>query len=334
MNAIANVMSRPLLRPTSARGLLALAAMVFSGWAFAAFPTAPIRLVVPFPPGGATDAIGRALATSLEKQIGQTVIVENRPGAAGHLGVQQVANAKPDGYTLVLAASSHLAVDPKQEQITYVPSRDLVPVAPLVSIPYVIVAHPAFPPNTIAELLAAARKAPGAINFASSGVGAPPHMASELLIARGKVDMKHIPYKGAVPAFTDVVGGQVQFITGDVNSAMPYLKSGRLKAIATTGKARLALLPDVPTVAESGLPGYQAEGWFAVAAPARTPPDVLATLTQAVQAAAQDEAFKTRMAALGGSVMSMAPDAFRAFIVDETRIRSELITGNGIKLDN
>ncbi|MGE0802186.1 MAG: Bug family tripartite tricarboxylate transporter substrate binding protein [Lautropia sp.] len=325
--------SRPARSARRLRGLLAAAALACSELALAAFPTGPVKLIVPYPPGGAVDVIGRALAPLLERQLGQPVVTDNRPGAAGVLGMMLAVNAKPDGYTLVVAANSHVAADPGQEQLPYQPTRDLTPVAPLVSVPYVVVANPQFPPNTIAELLEAARKAPGQINFASSGIGGPPHMASELLLAKGKVDIRHIPYKGAAPAFADVVGGQVQFITGDVNSAMPYLKSGRLKALATTGKSRLPQLPDVPTVAESGLPGYQAEGWFAVYAPARMPADVLATLTRAVETATASDEFKSRMAALGGSVMAMSPQAFQAFVVDETRIRSELIRSNGIKLE-
>lgn len=319
---------------TVTRGLVATGAVAFAQLASAAFPTGPIKLIIPFPPGGATDTIGRQIAIELSKKIGQPVVPENRPGASGKLGVTVAINAPPDGYTLVLASSNSMAADPVQEKLPFVPTRDLVPIAPLVSIPYVVVANPAFAPNTIGELLAAARKDPGKINFASSGVGAPPHLASELILSMGGVDIKHIPYKGAVPAYTDVVGGQVQFITGDVNTAMPFLQSGRLKAIATTGRTRLELLPNVPTVAESGLPGYQAEGWFGVFASAKTPPDVVAILTKAFEAAAQEADFKKRMATLGGNVMVMSQPDFVRFIVDETAKRSNLIRSNNIVLEN
>ena len=319
---------------TAVRGLVMVGTIVFGQFAVAAFPTGPIKLIIPFPPGGATDVIGRQIAIELSKKIGQPVVPENRPGAAGKLGVVAAINAPGDGYTVVLASSNSVAADPVQEKLPFVPTRDLVPIAPLVSIPYVVVANAAFAPNTIGELLAAARKDPGKINFASSGVGAPPHLASELLLSMGAVDIKHIPYKGAVPAFTDVAGGQVQFITGDVNTAMPFLQSGRLKAIATTGRTRLELLPNVPTVAESGLPGYQAEGWFGVFASAKTPPDVVAILTKAFEAAAQEVDFKKRMATLGGSVLVMSAPDFARFIVDETTKRSNLIKSNKIALED
>jgi tripartite-type tricarboxylate transporter receptor subunit TctC len=299
-----------------------------------AFPAGPIKLVVPYPPGGATDTIGRQIAQELAKHVGQPVVVENRPGAAGNLGVNAVVNAAPDGYTVVLASSNHVAADPVQERLPFQPARDLVAIAPLVAIPYVVVANPSFPPNTIQELIAAAKAAPGKINFASSGTGAPPHLASELLMAQGGVQMTHIPYKGAVPAYTDVVSGQVHFMTGDVNTAMPFLQAGRLKALATTGAQRLELLPNVPTVAESGLPGFEAEGWFGVFAPAKTPPEVVAILTKAFMAAAQEPDFKKRMGVLGGRIMTMSRAEFEQFIVSETSKRSNLIKSNKIVLEN
>lgn len=319
-----------------ARGLLVAAALLVSQMVATAepFPSVPIKLVVPYPPGGATDTIGRQIATEVAKLIGQAVVVENRPGAAGNIGVAAVANAAPDGYTLVLAANSQVAADPVQEKLPFVPNRDLVAIAPLVSIPYVVVANPSFPPNNIRELLAAAKKEPGKINFASSGTGGPPHLASELLMAQGGVVMTHIPYKGAVPAYTDVIGGQVQFMTGDINTARPFLQSGRLKALATTGRERLEQFPNVPTVAESGLPGYEAEGWFAVFAPAKTPADVVAVLSKAFEAAAQGPEFKKAMSSLGGRIMVMSRPDFARYIASETTKRSNLIKSNKIVLEN
>ncbi len=313
---------------------VAMTALTLSQLAAAAFPTGPIKIVVPYPPSGATDTIGRQIAIELAKVVGQPVVVDNRPGAAGNIGVASVANAAADGYTLVVAASSHVAADPVLEKLPFDPRRDLAAVAPLVSIPYVVVANPTFAPNNIGELIAAAKKEPGKINFASSGIGGPPHLASELILAMGNVQIKHIPYKGAVPAYTDLVGGQVQFMTGDVNTAMPFLQGNRLKAIATTGRERLELLPDVPTVAESGLPGYEAEGWFGIFAPAKTPPDVLAYLAKAVEKAAAQADFKKRMATLGGKVMKMESSEFERYIASETTKRANLIKSNNIQIGN
>ncbi|WP_426959438.1 tripartite tricarboxylate transporter substrate-binding protein [Muricoccus radiodurans] len=288
---------------------------------------------MPYPPGGATDLIGRQLAEGLARRLGQSVIVDNRAGAAGAVGVAATASSAPDGYTVVLAGSNNVAVDPQQERLPYRPATDLVPVAPAAALPYVVFAHPSFAPNTIAELIAAAKRAPGTINFASSGIGGPPHMASELLRAMAGIDVVHVPYRGAVPAVTDVVGGRVQFMTGDVNTALPFLQSGQLKAIATTGRQRMALLPNVPTVAESGLPGYEAEGWFGIFAPARTPEDVVARLARDIDSAMQDPAYVERMAGFGGRPMRMPPAEFQRFIASETRIRSDLIRTNGIALE-
>ncbi|HYF20825.1 MAG TPA: tripartite tricarboxylate transporter substrate binding protein [Ramlibacter sp.] len=329
----------PTPRPALTRRALALAGLAAFALGAQAqparvgnFPAQPIRLVVPFPPGGATDTIGRAIAQEAGKH-GLQVVVENRPGAAGNLGVGQVASGPADGYTIVLAGNNSVAVDPAQEKLPFVPNRDLVPVTPVVAIPYVVAANPAFPPNNIKELIEAAKKAPGTINFASSGTGAPPHMASELLLAMAGLNIKHIPYKGAVPAFTDVVGGQVQFITGDLNTARPFLETGRLKALATTGAQRLEQLPNVPTVAESGLPSYEAEGWFGLFAPSKTPPEILAFLSAAFEKARQEPEFRKRMGALGGRVMTMARPEFERYIASETTKRSNLIRTNKINLE-
>lgn len=326
--------------PSSRRSLLGCAAkalalatgLVAAPWAAAAFPSNPIKLVVPFSPGGATDTIARQLATEMTKQLGQPVIVDNRPGASGNLGVMVVVNAPADGHTLLLVSNAQIAADPTQEKMPYVPTRDLTPIAPLVSIPYVVAASNSFGPNSIQELIAAAKKSPGTINFASSGTGTTPHMASELMVAMAGIKVTHVPYKGAVPALTDLVGGQVQFMTGDINAAMPFLQGGRIKALATTGRERAELLPNVPTVAESGLPGYETEGWFAVLAPAKVPPDIVAALQKAIATASQQPDFKKRMGTLGGRVLNMQPAEFQRFIASETAARSKLIKSNKIVL--
>jgi tripartite-type tricarboxylate transporter receptor subunit TctC len=297
------------------------------------YPSTLIRLIVPNPPAGAGDTIGRLVANGLSKRLGQQTIVENRGGGNGAIGLLAAINAPPDGYTLVLGNGSNMAIDPTQQKISYRP-RDLLAVAPLITIPFVVVANPAFPPNNIRELIAAAKREPGKINFASAGSGGAAHLASELIIALGKVEMVHVPYKGAAPAFLDVVAGRVPFMTGDVNSALPFLKSGRLKALAVTGTERMSLLPDVPTVAESGLPGYEAGNWFGIFAPAKTPAAIVATLFNAAEAFVQEAEFKARIASLGGRVMVMSRIEFERFVAAETVKRTELIKSNKIVLDS
>lgn len=325
---LAQVGRRPVIK-----GLLGLfwTTLASSGTALAQqYPAAPIRMIVPFPPGGATDLVGRYVAAGLARRLNQTVIVDNRAGAGGTLGVMTTIAAAPDGYTLVFPTSSTVAVDPVQEHLTYKPATDLVPVAPVAALPYLIFTHPSFPPNTIGELIAAAKKAPGTISFASAGLGLPAHMATELLRAMAGIDLVHVPYRGAAPAVSDVVGGQVQFMTGDVSTALSFVESKQLKAIAVTGKERVALLPDVPTVAESGLTGFEAEGWFGVFAPAKTPMDVVGKLERETAAIVEEPAFVEFLARFGGRPLRMNRDEFIRFIETETRIRSDLIRTRGI----
>ena len=248
------------------------------------------------------------------------------------IGIKAATLARPDGHTLALGTAGNISVDPLLEKLPYNPTTDLVAVAPVVSIYFVVFANPSFPPNNIRQLTALAKRYPGKINFASSGTGGAPHLASELLKARGGIDMVHVPYKGAVPAITDVVGGQVDMMTGDANTALPFIKNGRLKALAVTGAERMELLPDVPTVAESGLPGYEAGNWFGVFAPAKTPSDVIETLFKAVEASVRVPGFKNRIAPLGGRVLLMSRPEFLRFIASETTKRSDLIKSNKLNL--
>jgi len=296
------------------------------------YPRAPIYLILPYPPGGATDLIGRQLGAEMSRRLGQQVVIENRAGAAGAVGMKSMTIARADGYTLALGAQGNVAVDPLQEKLPYDPTTDLIAVAPVVSISFVVFAHPSFPPNNIRELIALAKRSPGKINFASSGTGGAPHLASELLKSRGGFDMVHIPYKGAVPAITDVVGGQVHLMTGDANTALPFIQSKRLKALAVTAAKRMDLLPAVPTVAESGLPGFEAVNWFGVFVPARTPSDIVETLFKAVEASVQAPEFTKRMGDLGGRILLMSRAEFIRFIASETTQRSDLIKSNKLDL--
>ena len=298
------------------------------------FPANPIRLIIPFPPGGATDVIGRQLGLEMSKRLNQPVVVENRPGAAGIVGIKAASLAAADGYTIALCTPNTAAGDPALEKMSYNPATDLTAIAPVAAIPYVVFVNPGFPANTLQDLIAEAKRQPGKINFASSGTGGPPHLASELLKSRAAIDILHIPYKGAVPAVNDVVGGQIQMMTGDVNTALPFIQSGRLKALAVTGRERIPLLPSVPTVAESGLAGFEAEGWFGVFGPAKLPADITALLARMIAESVRDPEFIRRMEALGGRPMAMDRGQFDQYLAAERRTRATLIRDNKIVLDN
>jgi tripartite-type tricarboxylate transporter receptor subunit TctC len=296
------------------------------------FPRSPIHLIVPYTPGGATDLIGRQLGAEMSKRLGQPVVIDNRPGAAGTIGMKALTAARPDGHTLGLGTSGTVSVDPAQEKLPYNPATDMIAVAPVVAIYFVVFANPSFPPNNIRELIALAKRSPGKINFASSGTGGAPHLTSELLMSRAGIRLQHVPYKGAAPAITDVVSGQIEMMTGDANTALPFVKSGRLKALAVTGPERMELLPQTPTVAESGIPGFDAGNWFGVFAPAGTPAEIVDTLFKAVQASVETPEFKQRIAPLGGRTLRLSRAEFARFISAETKKRSDLIRENKLDL--
>jgi tripartite-type tricarboxylate transporter receptor subunit TctC len=321
----------PFLRASIAAVAVGASAVSFIAEA-QPYPRSPVHLIVPYPPGGATDLIGRQLGSEMSKRLGQPVVIDNRPGAAGTIGMRALTVARPDGLTLGLGTSGTVSVDPVQEKLPYNPATDMIGVAPVVAIYFVVFANPSFPPNNVRELIALAKRAPGKINFASSGTGGAPHLASELLMSRASIKMQHVPYKGAAPAITDVVSGQVELMTGDANTALPFLNSGRLKALAVTGPERMELLPKVPTVAESGLPGFDAGNWFGIFVPPGTPSDILSTLIKAVQASVETPEFKQRIAPLGGRTLHLDREAFARFITAETKKRSDLIRANKIDL--
>lgn len=298
-----------------------------------AYPKNPIKLIIPYPPGGATDRLGRQLAMGLGKRFGQILIVENRAGATGSIGIIATVNAPPDGHTIVLGTGGTIAVDAVFEKLPYNPARDLVAVAPVASIPFIIVVNSNFPPRTISELIALAKREPGKINFASSGTGAPAHLTIEYLMALANIKMVHIPYKGATPAYNDVAGGQVQLLASDVASALPLIQGGHLRPLAVTSAERVALLPNVPTVAESGLPGYEMGNWFGIFAPVKTPADIVALLSKAINAAVQEAEFKRGIELLSAVSMVMTKPEFDRYIAGETTKRVDLIKANNIVVE-
>lgn len=297
-----------------------------------AYPRGPVHLIVPYPPGGATDLIGRQLGAEMSKRLGQPVVIDNRPGATGTIGMKAMTVARPDGYTLGLGTSGTVSVDTSQEKLPYNPATDMIAVAPVMAIYFVVFANPSFPPNSIRELVALAKRSPGTINFASSGTGGAPHLATELLMARAGIRMQHVPYKGAAPAITDVVSGQIEMMTGDANTALPFIGNGRLKALAVTGPERMELLPKVPTIAESGYPGFDAGNWFGVFVPAGTPQEIVGLLGRTIQAAVATPEFKQRIVPLGGRTLQLDGAGFARYLAEETKKRSDLIRSNKIDL--
>ena len=308
---------------------------VFAQNAFAqAYPTHSIRLVVPFPAGGTTDILARAAAQKLSESLGQAVVVDNRPGAAGNIGADLVAKSAPDGYTLLMGTVGTHAINPSlYAKMPYDHVKDFVPVVLVAGVPNVLAVYPAFPVNSVAELIALAKAKPGTINFASSGSGTSIHMSGELFKSMAGVDMTHVPYKGSAPALTDLMGGQVQIMFDNLPSALPLIKAGKLRAIAVTSLKRAPALPDVPTISESGLPGFEASSWFGVLAPAGTPAPIVAKINADVNKWLQSPEAREQMLAQGANAAGGTPEQFAAHIRAETEKWAKVVKASGAKAD-
>jgi tripartite-type tricarboxylate transporter receptor subunit TctC len=297
------------------------------------YPNKPVRLVVPYPPGGPTDIVARVVAQKLSEQTGQQFIIDNRPGAGGNTGAELVARSAPDGYTLVVATTAH-AINPSLfKSLGYKLTKDFAPVSLLTSGPLVIVANPDLPASNVTELIALAKARPGGLNFASSGNGQSTHLAAELFASMAGVKMTHIPYKGSAPALTDVMGGQAQLMFDTMLSAMPQVKGGKLKALAVTSAKRSAAAPDLPTVAESGLPGYEAIAWNGLLAPAGTPPEVVARLSAELKKALALPEVKDKFEAQGFAATWNTPEAFGSFMNAEVQKWAQVVKVSGATLD-
>lgn len=326
------------IRFPSRRHLLAAAgaALCLAVPAFAqaqAYPTKPVKLVVPYPPGGPTDIVARLVAQKLSDAMGQQFIVDNRAGAGGNPGAELVARSPADGYTLVVATTAH-AINPSLfKNLGYSLSKDFAPVSQLTSGPLVIVANPSLPANNVAELIALAKAKPGELNFASSGNGQSTHLSAELFASMAGVKMKHIPYKGSAPALTDTMGGQTHLMFDTMLSAMPHVKGGKLKALAVTSAARSPVAPDVPTVAESGLPGYEAIAWNGLLAPAGTPPEVLARLSAELKKVLATPEVKDKFEAQGFAASWNSPEDFGRFMTAEVDKWAKVVKVSGAKVD-
>jgi len=311
----------------------ALAAAVASAPAIAQdYPARTVRVIVPFSPGGGTDLIARLVSQKLTESLRAPFVVENRPGAGGSLGTALVAKSPPDGYTLIVVSSSHGINPSVRKDLPYDTQRDLAPVSLLMSGPALLVTHPSVPARNVKELIALARARPGALTFGSAGFGTPPHLGGELFKVMAKVDMTHVPYKGNSAAFIDVISGEISLMFPNIVSGIPHVRRGKMRGMAVSSKQRSPIAPKIPTVSESGLPGYEMGSWFGLVAPAGTPPAIVARLQQETAKALSLPDVKERLTAQGVDAIGSTPEAFRAFLDNEIARWARVIKASNMKL--
>jgi tripartite-type tricarboxylate transporter receptor subunit TctC len=297
-----------------------------------AYPSKPIRFVVPYPPGGPTDILGRAVAQALTESLGQTVVVENKPGASGMIGAEQVAKAAPDGYTILVNASIHVINPSLYSKTTFDAMQDFAPVTQIASVPLILVVGQPVRANSVKELIALAKASPGKLTFASSSVGAAPHLAGELLKRMAGIDIVHVPYKGSGPATTDLIGGHVTMMMDSMPSSIAHVKSGKLKVLGVSTAKRTPSLPDVPTIAES-LPGFDIATWYGVWAPAKTPKEIVSKVSSEIANVLKRADMKERLAGLGAEGVGSTPAEFAAYCESEYRRWAKVVKDSGAKLD-
>jgi tripartite-type tricarboxylate transporter receptor subunit TctC len=295
------------------------------------YPTRAVRLVVPSSPGGGTDISARILAPQLTQFLGQQVVVENRPGAGTMIGGEAVARAAPDGYTLLMGIST-LAINPAMyKKVSYDALKDLAPISQAVSLSNVLVVHPSLPARSVKEFVALVKPRPGQINFASAGVGTSPHLSMELFLVMTGLKMLHVPYKGSGPGVTDLIAGHVPAMMPNMLSAQPHIKSGRLRALGVTGSKRAPGADDIPTIAEAGVPGYEAVQWYGVLAPAGTPRDIISKLHTGVVRALQNPEVRQRLLNDGAEPIGSSPEEFAAYLRSETAKWAKVTQAAGIR---
>jgi tripartite-type tricarboxylate transporter receptor subunit TctC len=314
--------------------LLAISSMTLVGPAFGQnYPNRPVRIVVPYPPGGGTDILARTLAQKLTELLGQPVVVDNRAGANGIIGTDQAAKAKPDGYTVLIAIATH-AINPMlYAKLPYDTNTDLLPVSLLAEYPFVITVHPTVPAKTIREFIAFAKTHRNQLSYASSGVGSGPHLGMELFKTMTGIEMVHVPYKGSGAAMTDVVSGQVQVFLNNFLSGMPMIKSGKVRPLAVTSLKRSSAMPELPTVAESGVPGFAVTGWYGMLVPAGTPAPVLNTLHEAVVSAVKSKDIKDRLSGDAAEPVGSTPQEFADFLRIEIDKWASVIKKAGVRAE-
>ena len=306
--------------------------LVFPGAAMAqGYPSKPVHVIISFPPGSSTDIVGRVVAQKLSEYWGQPVLAENRGGAGGSIGTAMVAKAAPDGYTLLIDSSAHAVTPAIYAKLPYDTLKDFVDIAPLAGQPNVLVALPASPVKSVADLIAQAKAKPGQINFASAGIGSGTHLNLEKFKLATGTDVMHIPYKGTQEVITDLLGGRVEYYFAPISAALSNIRDGKLRAIAVSSASRSSSLPDVPTVAESGVPGFEFTLWFGVWGPAGMPADVIDKISKDVKRALADPGVRERLAKLGNDTMSMSPAEFSQFVRREVEDYARVVKAAGIK---
>jgi tripartite-type tricarboxylate transporter receptor subunit TctC len=316
-----------------AAGACALAALAISAAAHAqVYPAKPVRMIVAYPPGGGTDIVGRMVAQKLGESLGHSVVVENRGGASGNIGTELAARAAPDGYTILMGNVAPNAINVSLfRNLPFDPVADFAPVSLVASTPNILVVHPSTPARTVEEVIALAKAKPGTLNFASAGVGSSSHLAGELFRILAGADIVHVPYKGAGPAIVDVLSGRIHLYFATMPAAMPHVKSGKLAPVAVTSARRSPALPDLPTIAQAGVPGYEASTWYGVLAPARTPPSVIARLHENIVKILAVPETRERLADQGFEPVGNSPEEFGAYIRSEIAKWSKVISDAGIR---
>jgi tripartite-type tricarboxylate transporter receptor subunit TctC len=318
----------PLLVAALALGLAAAGAHAQT------YPSKPIRMVVPFTPGGTTDILARTVGQKLGEAWGQPVVVDNRPGAGGNIGSELVAKAPPDGYTLLMGTISTHAINASlYRRLPFDPTRDFAPVSRVGTLPNILIVHPSVPVKSVKELIELARSKPGELNFASSGVGTSLHLSGALFNSMAGVNLVHVPYKGSSPALADLLGGQVKIMFDNLPSALPHVKAGKLKPLAVTGTRRASVLPEVPTVIESGLAGFEVTSWFAVFAPAKTPKDIVTKLNGEIVKILNSADVQEKLTQIGVDAAPTTPEELAAFARAETEKWGKVVKATGASAD-
>ena len=316
------------------RSLLIALTLLAMPAAAADYPTRPVTLVVAFPPGGASDVLARILGRKLEQIVGQPFMIDNRPGAGGNVAAEVVAHAAPDGYTLLAGNNAILATNAAlYKKINFDPEADFAPIGLIGSQANILVVNPAVPARSMAELIAFAKANPGKLNFASSGHGLAAHLAGELFKAEARIDIVHVPYKGAAPALQDVIAGHVQMMFATASSVVPHIKEGKVRALAVASLKRTAVVPEIATIDELGIKNFDATTWHGLVAPAQTPREIIATLNRALLAALADPGVKTSLNDLGVDIIGGMPAEFAAYIKSEIPKWTAIIKASGAKLD-